>query len=122
MSPRNSPAAVCAMLKATNCRRIIHHSYTADLVTQVTAMMSAQGIGLQLDDLPSYGTVFPAQTASPTDFDVHLYPHLSHHARPNRVAIYMHSSGSTGTPKSVPFTEKRVWEWHGPYVDGQIST
>ncbi|EKM50943.1 uncharacterized protein PHACADRAFT_262848 [Phanerochaete carnosa HHB-10118-sp] len=114
MSPRNSPAAVCAMMKATGCRRIIYHSYTTDLVTQVTAMMAAQGVDLQLDDLPSYSTVFPTQPAHSN-----LYP--TRQVGPDHIAMYLHSSGSTGTPKSIPFTEKRIWQWHGSYADNHIN-
>lgn len=100
------------MLEATGCRRVVAQASMRPLVDQLRTEMQARGVQLQIDTLPDLDVVFPRidvdEGAAPA---IEPYPERNSPSTADRVAMYIHSSGSTGTPKSIPFTERRMFEW-----------
>ena len=110
MSPRNSAPAVCHMLDATLCERIISQESLVPLVDQVRADREAKGQHLHVEEIPSLSVVFPT-LASPQQnggAPFQPYPTSERPVDVNSLSFYLHSSGSTGFPKSVPFTHHYI--------------
>ena len=113
MSPRNSVEAICSMLEASNCRRIVVQPLTAPLAAAAQTKMASKGVSLALVDLPSIHTVFPGSFGSDTDQPLVAtpYPPRPTPGDPDRPTKYIHSSGSTGLPKTVPLSDRLQWRW-----------
>ncbi|KAH8078746.1 hypothetical protein BXZ70DRAFT_658621 [Cristinia sonorae] len=110
MSPKNSPEAVCHMLKATNCHRILMQPSISSLTSAVKATLEKERFQVELIELPELQEVLPS--LSPDDPNGHipvkLYPPPQIQPKANDLTIYIHSSGSTGMPKSIPLTHDTV--------------
>ena len=100
------------MLRATSCTRVLAHPFTMHLVQQAQAELRADGIILQIDDLPSMHELFPRLV----DPDVEA-PEISFYPPPPKspvlddLGMMIHSSGSTGFPKSIPLYHRRILQW-----------
>jgi acyl-CoA synthetase (AMP-forming)/AMP-acid ligase II len=91
ISPRNSPTAICHLLRTVSSHRLVTESSLQSLVKDIKE---------------EFASLFP-----------HIYPHLGRESNsdtfepvppfpntgsPDEVALYFHSSGSTGFPKAIP--------------------
>ncbi|KAJ8509096.1 hypothetical protein ONZ45_g8704 [Pleurotus djamor] len=114
ISPRNSPAAVIRLLKATNCHRII--------ATKVTLKALIEGVQSQLDqdkstfsltvdEVPSLESVFPKLGYETANDEFSPYPDYPVKPSLSSLALYLHSSGSTGFPKPIPLTQTSIVHW-----------
>ncbi|GJE88440.1 acetyl-CoA synthetase-like protein [Phanerochaete sordida] len=111
ISPRNSAEAVCNMLDATNCTRIVSHDLLAALVAEVRADRDARGKRLHIQDIPDLLTVYPTLGNSHAHTSVEAYPTPQVPVDIDDVCVYLHSSGSTGLPKSIPWTHRYIAKW-----------
>ncbi|KAH8088917.1 hypothetical protein BXZ70DRAFT_954747 [Cristinia sonorae] len=113
MSPKNSPEAVCHMLKTTHCHRIVTQPSISALVSAVRSILEKQDWVVEVVELPALHDAFPSLSTDPTGQyrDVSPYPPPQIPRQLKDVAFYIHSSGSTGMPKSIPFTEQIVLQW-----------
>ncbi|TFK50162.1 putative aminoadipate reductase [Heliocybe sulcata] len=116
MSNRNSPAAICHMLQATGCHRIIVSSDTlSGLVSGISAHASALDYDIHVSALPSLRTAFPHFGQETLQDKFVPYPTLEN-CGPDDVITFIHSSGSTGFPKSIPHTNRSIMGWYaGPW-------
>lgn len=100
------------MLRATSCTRVLAHSLTLPLVEQAQAELRADGIALQIDDLPSMRQLFPRLVDPNAEPEETLsYPPPPKPAVLDDLGMMIHSSGSTGFPKSIPLYHRRILQW-----------
>ncbi|KAJ7153103.1 putative aminoadipate reductase [Mycena crocata] len=113
ISPRNSPAAIVHLLRATLCRRIISTCVTLEplLVGIKQAFAQAEpDFSLRIDEVPSLSQVYPnlGVEAASCPFEPYM-PSINVPALDD-VCVYLHSSGSTGLPKAIPQTHRALIE------------
>jgi acyl-CoA synthetase (AMP-forming)/AMP-acid ligase II len=108
MSPRNSVEAICQMLDASSCKRIISQAVLNPLISQVQKRVESAGVTLRIDDLPTMQATFPRLYGIEEDGSSN-HPYLTKQSSPSwgETTLYLHSSGSTGFPKSIPFSHRR---------------
>ncbi|KAJ3543082.1 hypothetical protein NM688_g5900 [Phlebia brevispora] len=114
MSPRNSPQAVCHMLRSTSCHRMIAQASMSLLIEGVKSEFDAEGYALQVDELPPLPVAFPKFGTDEVNgsLDEEAFPAAE--LKPGDMVMYMHSSGSTGYPKSIPINDRMTMQWcHG---------
>jgi acyl-coenzyme A synthetase/AMP-(fatty) acid ligase len=107
MSPRNSSAAICHMLrKASSHRLIVTASSLGSLLEDVKNELAASDYGLDIQELPAFPDIYPYFTHENISdpFDPIELP--SRDAFVDGVVLYIHSSGSTGFPKPIPWTHQ----------------
>ncbi|TCD62140.1 hypothetical protein EIP91_007292 [Steccherinum ochraceum] len=113
MSPKNSPEAVCHMLRTTKCHRVLSQPSLSALTSAVKATLEEEGHSVQLEELPAFHDIFPTLVSRQVNGDAHVEPYPARN--PPRgmddLVIYIHSSGSTGLPKSIPWTERILLTW-----------
>jgi acyl-CoA synthetase (AMP-forming)/AMP-acid ligase II len=111
ISPRNSPAAICHILRTVSSHRlIVTESSLQSLVDDVKAELAASGYALAVKELPTLDTIYPHLASETTkhEFEPIALPPRS--GNPNEVVMYIHSSGSTGFPKSIPIPQEMFFK------------
>ncbi|KAH8102917.1 hypothetical protein BXZ70DRAFT_1057354, partial [Cristinia sonorae] len=124
MSPKNSPEAVCHMLRTTECHRLVMQTSLSSLVAAVKAILDKENYALELVELQPFHEVFPTYSARMepgTSVTTVSYPPPATPRTRDDLAIYIHSSGSTGLPKSIGWTERIFLQWANSYIV-RIST
>ncbi|KAJ6473849.1 putative aminoadipate reductase [Mycena sanguinolenta] len=116
ISPRNPPAGIFGLLRATSCHRIIATGTTlAALITAVKQHVTEvdPNFALDVEEIPLLSEVYPNLGVETTEcsFQPYLPSNQSLTSSPDDIALYMHSSGSTGFPKAIAQTNRAVMEW-----------
>ncbi|KAI5990800.1 putative aminoadipate reductase [Pisolithus marmoratus] len=113
MSPRNSPAAIINLLKATKSHHLIAtQSSLGGLISEVKRELALHGdkvYDLQIDEPPTLATVYPYLSKETIDLPFSPYP--KGEMDNGDVMFYLHSSGSTGFPKPIPITHLIGKHW-----------
>jgi acyl-CoA synthetase (AMP-forming)/AMP-acid ligase II len=107
ISPRNSPAAICHVLRTVSAHRlIVTESSFRSLLDDVKAELASSDYSLQIQELPTMDAIYPhlAQETTKHEFEAIALPPRSDN--PDEVVMYIHSSGSTGFPKSIPLKQE----------------
>jgi acyl-CoA synthetase (AMP-forming)/AMP-acid ligase II len=107
ISPRNSPAAICHVLRTVSAHRlIVTESSFRSLLDDVKAELAASDYSLQIQELPTMDIIYPhlAQETTKHAFEAIALPPRSDNS--DEVVLYIHSSGSTGFPKSIPLKQE----------------
>ncbi|EKM51562.1 uncharacterized protein PHACADRAFT_127221 [Phanerochaete carnosa HHB-10118-sp] len=114
ISPRNSAQAVCHLLDATSCRRIISQASMSTLVSHIRVDRDAKDRPLDVHEMPALSTLYPT-LGDPIEHDnasFQPYPSSGTPADIHSLALcYLHSSGSTGFPKSIFLSHGFVLGW-----------
>ncbi|KAF7296637.1 Aminoadipate reductase [Mycena chlorophos] len=103
ISPRNAPAAMVHLLKATNARRVFT---TGASLGPLIGALKAQNICV--DEMPTLAEMYPFLGCETPDSAFTPYPPPAIPAALEEVACYLHSSGSTGLPKAIPLTHRSI--------------
>jgi acyl-CoA synthetase (AMP-forming)/AMP-acid ligase II len=107
MSPRNSSAAICHMLKKVSSHRlIVTSSSLGSLLDNVKKELADSDYAIDFQELPAFPDIYPyftRETASDSFEPIKL---PSRDAFVDEAILYIHSSGSTGFPKPIPWTHK----------------
>ncbi|KAF7798255.1 hypothetical protein EIP86_009472 [Pleurotus ostreatoroseus] len=111
VSPRFSPEAITHLLKKSCCRRVLTQPSLVHLLSDAKAVFTADGISLQVDDLPSIHQIYPSMdpNSSPKIEEV-SFPALKKPGN-DETALYLHSAGSTGLPKPIALNQKIIIQW-----------
>ncbi|KAF7358663.1 Non-canonical non-ribosomal peptide synthetase FUB8 [Mycena sanguinolenta] len=116
ISPRNSPAGIFELLRASSCHRIIATCTTlAPLIAAIQQHVAEVDSAFALDvgEMPLLYDVYPnlgAETAE-CSFQPYYTSNQSLGSSPDDIALYMHSSGSTGFPKAIAQTHRDLMGW-----------
>jgi acyl-CoA synthetase (AMP-forming)/AMP-acid ligase II len=107
ISPRNSSAAICHILRTVSSHRlIVTESSLQSLVDDVTAELAALNYALVAKELPTLDKVYPHLA---TETKGHAFEPIGLPLRsdnPDEVVMCIRSSGSTGFPKSIPIPQE----------------
>ncbi|KAJ6492294.1 putative aminoadipate reductase [Mycena sanguinolenta] len=118
ISPRNSPAGIFGLLRASSCHRILATCTTlAPLITAIQQHIAEvdPSFALNVEEIPLLSEVYPNLGAETTEcfFQPYLPSNQSLTSSPDDsdIALYMHSSGSTGFPKAIAHTHRALMGW-----------
>ncbi|KAF8869423.1 putative aminoadipate reductase [Infundibulicybe gibba] len=114
ISPRNTPAAVVQLLKASHCHRLV--------TTRTTLRPFVEGIiaelldhdpqfSLVIEEVPPLNIIYPRIGAETAADPFKPYPPPPTRPSLDDIALYLHSSGSTGFPKAIPQTHRMLSHW-----------
>ncbi|KAJ6473883.1 hypothetical protein C8R45DRAFT_835129, partial [Mycena sanguinolenta] len=116
ISPRNSPAGIFALLRASSCHRIIATCTT--LASLLAALLNYVAevdpdFALKIEEIPSLSEVYPNLGAEKLEspFQAYYSSDQSLALSLDNIALYMHSSGSTGFPKPIAQTHRALVGW-----------
>ncbi|KAJ3557049.1 hypothetical protein NM688_g1689 [Phlebia brevispora] len=123
VSHRNSPEAITHLLRKSSCYRVLTQTSLKHLLSNAETAFSAEGLTLQIDELPELSKVYPKFAVGngiAHDAKEALYPALPRPGN-DELAMFIHSSGSTGFPKPIPLTQKIITQWvkNPMFVDGR---
>ena len=111
MSPRFSPEAITHLLKKSCCRRVLTQTSLVHLLSDAKTVFTADGISLQVDDLPSIHQIYPSMDPDPArKIEEAPFPAPDKPAD-DETALYLHSAGSTGLPKPIALNQKIIVQW-----------
>ncbi|KAJ7623601.1 putative aminoadipate reductase [Roridomyces roridus] len=114
MSPRNSPAGVFSLLRASACHRIIATCVTlASLLEELQGYIAQEdpGYSLVIEQVPSLDAIYPNLGNETAHCQFQLYSRPRTRTSLDDIALYMHSSGSSGLPRAVAQTHRAFWQW-----------
>lgn len=111
MAPRNSDAAIAALLEKTSCRRILSQPSFAPTVSAVQTALDEKGIKVELQELPALHEIFPRYGKGRSVHNVAPFPASPKAPSQDDVVLYLHSSGSTGFPKPIPQRQGTLLQW-----------
>ncbi|KAJ6455206.1 hypothetical protein C8R45DRAFT_1111581 [Mycena sanguinolenta] len=114
ISPRNSPAGILQLLRASACHHILATCSTLEpLLTGIKNHIAESDpeFTLQIDEIPSLNQVYPNLGRETADCPFQPYPSRAFNATLEDVSFYIHSSGSTGFPRAVGQTYRMVKQW-----------
>ncbi|KAF7333965.1 Non-canonical non-ribosomal peptide synthetase FUB8 [Mycena sanguinolenta] len=114
ISPRNSPAGILQLLRATSCHRVLATCSTLEpLLTELKNHIAEfdPEFTLQIDEVPSLNQVYPYLGGETADCPFQPYPTPAFNATLEDISFYIHSSGSTGLPRAVGQTYRMVKQW-----------
>ncbi|KAJ7754149.1 hypothetical protein DFH07DRAFT_743950, partial [Mycena maculata] len=114
VSPRNSPAAILHLLRASSCHRIV-----ATCVTLAPALARLQkhladadpDFALNIQEIPSLQQIYPNLGAETLDCSFQPYSETQNCPQLDNIFMYIHSSGTTGFPKAIPQTYRQLKYW-----------
>jgi acyl-CoA synthetase (AMP-forming)/AMP-acid ligase II len=119
MSQRNSPAAICSMLRKVSCHKLFATTASlGPLLEDVKFELAASDYPLEIDELPILPDIYPHFTheTSKDPFESISLP--SRDVFVDGVVMYIHSSGSTGFPKPIPYRHEIFTNFtFRPYCD-----
>jgi acyl-coenzyme A synthetase/AMP-(fatty) acid ligase len=105
MSPRNSSAAICHMLrKVSSHRLIVTASSLGSLLDDVKKELAATHYALDIQELPAFPDIYPYFTHENISDPFEPIELPSRDTFADGIVLYIHSSGSTGFPKPIPWT------------------
>jgi hypothetical protein len=94
MSPRNSPAAVCHMLRASGAHRLLTtEAALRPLLADVQRELAADGYELALTELPAFTDIYPRFARETVDDAFEPIAMAQKEAYPGGIPMYIHSSG-----------------------------
>jgi acyl-CoA synthetase (AMP-forming)/AMP-acid ligase II len=119
MSPRNSSAAICHMLKQVSSHRlIVTASSLGPLLENIKKELAVSDYTIDIQELPVFPDIYPRFTRESASDPFESIEPPSRDAFVDGVVLYIHSSGSTGFPKPIPWTHKVLSKYtNEPYVD-----
>jgi acyl-coenzyme A synthetase/AMP-(fatty) acid ligase len=119
MSHRNSPAAICSMLRKTSSHRLIATTASlGSLLDDVKNELAASDYALDITELPAFTDIYPNFTHETVRDPFEPIAVPSRDTFVNDVVLYIHSSGSTGFPKPIPWTHEVFSKYtFTPYCD-----
>jgi acyl-coenzyme A synthetase/AMP-(fatty) acid ligase len=107
MSPRNSAAAICDMVKKVGAHRLmVTAASLGSLPNEVKEELAMAGYHLDIEELPAFPDIYPRLTHETAADPFEPIPLPARDTFINEVVIYIHSSGSTGFPKPIPWTHR----------------
>ncbi|KAJ7776525.1 putative aminoadipate reductase [Mycena maculata] len=114
ISPRNSPAGILHLLRASSCHRIIATCVTLapllDALQKHIAESDPQ-FELKIEEVPSLQQIYPNLGAEMPDSPFHPHWKQNSHPSVDDICMYIHSSGSTGLPRAIAQTHRAVMQW-----------
>jgi acyl-CoA synthetase (AMP-forming)/AMP-acid ligase II len=118
MSPRNSSAAICHMLrKVSSHRLIVTASSVGSLLGDVKKELAASEYSLDIQELPAFPDIYPCFTRETISDPFEPIALPSRDAFVDGIIPYIHSSGSTGFPKPIPWTHEVLSKFtYAPFV------
>ncbi|KAF8193608.1 hypothetical protein K438DRAFT_1720091 [Mycena galopus ATCC 62051] len=115
ISPRNSPAGIFELLRASSCHRIIATCTTlGPLIAGIKNHIADvdPNFALTIAEIPLLSQIYPNLGAETTDCAFQPYAISTEILlSPDDTALYMHSSGSTGFPKAIAQSHRMIMEW-----------
>ncbi|KAF8878948.1 putative aminoadipate reductase [Infundibulicybe gibba] len=113
ISPRNTPAAVVQLLKASHCHRLVTTRTTLrPLIEGIIAELHHDpGFSLVIEEVPPLDVIYPRIGAETALDPFKPYPPPPTRPSLDDIALYLHSSGSTGFPKAIPQTHRMLSHW-----------
>ncbi|KAF7371229.1 Non-canonical non-ribosomal peptide synthetase FUB8 [Mycena sanguinolenta] len=116
ISPRNSPAGIFGLLRASSCHRIIATCTTlAPLIAAIQQHVAEVDptFALKIEEIPLLAEVYPNLGVETTQCSFQPYTASGQTLAPSLddIALYMHSSGSTGFPKAIAQTHRALMGW-----------
>ncbi|KAJ7612097.1 putative aminoadipate reductase [Roridomyces roridus] len=114
MSPRNSPAGVFSLLRASGCHRIIATCVTlASPLEELQGYIAREdpGYSLVIEQIPSLDVIYPNLGHETSDCQFQLYSRPRTRTSLDDIALYLHSSGSSGLPRAVMQTHRAFLQY-----------
>ncbi|KAJ7339194.1 hypothetical protein DFH08DRAFT_748571, partial [Mycena albidolilacea] len=114
ISPRNSPAGILQLLRASSCHRILATRATlapllAGLEKQVAEADTE--FALSIEEIASLSDIYPHLGVEKPDCQFQPYSSAGPRPSLDDVGLYLHSSGSTGYPKAIAQTNRALERW-----------
>ena len=110
MSPRNSPEAITNLLVKSSCCRVLTQPSLVHLLSDAQTAFAANGVCLQVDELPSIHSVYPSLSGAIQNVEEVTFPTIKNPGDDD-IALYLHSAGSTGLPKPIALSQKIINQW-----------
>jgi hypothetical protein len=105
MSPRNSSAAICHMLRKVSAHRLmVTAASLGALLSEVKEELAASGYELSIEELPAFTDIYPHFGFETADMSFKSLALPSADAFVNNVPLILHSSGSTVLPIFIVFS------------------
>lgn len=124
ISPRNSPAGILQLLRASSCHRIIATCATLEpLLASVKKHIAEVDpeFELKIEEVPSLEQVYPNLGTETANCSFQPYPPESSEASLDDIALYLHSSGTTGFPRAVGQTNRMLKQWFALRTSGSLN-
>lgn len=103
MSPRNSAAAICDMVRKVSAHRIVGMGPSV-LLDEVQQQLQREDYAVMIEEMPLFTDVYPRLAHDTRDESFDSVPPFEGGALSADIpALYLHSSGSTGFPKPIPW-------------------
>jgi hypothetical protein len=106
MSPRNSSAAICDMMRKVSAHRLmVTAASLGTLLSEVKEELAASGYELSIEELPEFTDIYPHFGFETADMSFESLALPSADAFVNNAPLILHSSGSTVPRNLTIFTE-----------------
>jgi hypothetical protein len=106
MSPRNSSAAICHMMRKVSAHRLmVTAASLGTLLSEVKEELVASGYELSIEELPAFTDIYPHFGFETADMSFESLALPSADAFVNNAPLILHSSGSTVLRNLTIFTE-----------------